>query len=147
MKNKLLVEAQEALKQAQDKVDELIKADETLELTEGSYLFTLSGEIKSDDRWWTNVTVQAGATRQTPELAEIASKNTIERNRLEAWVMEREPEWRDNRYDQLSYVLLINEQGYHISSNISSRYLGAIYMSKETAEWIVARLNDGRIVL
>ena len=147
MKNKLLVEVREALKQVQNRVDELFKADEKLELTEGSYLFTLSGEIKSDDRWWTNVTVQAGATRQTPELAEIASKNMIERNRLEAWVMEREPEWSDDRYDQLSYILLVNEQGYHISSNISSRYLSAIYMSKETAEWICERLNDGRIVL
>lgn len=90
-----------------------------------------------------------GATRTTKELAEIASKNMVARNKLEAYVMQLEPEWRAdwNNYSQHKYYIYVFKGVFHYASMILNNLIGTVFMSKQTAETLCQWLNEGRITL
>ena len=112
-----------------------------LELKKGSYLPTLSGDIALDDRWWDDDAVQCGATRATKELAEIASKNMLARNRLEAWVHQYQKD------DVGDYIIYLDDDNKYDKSPDNMPIIGAVHMKRDTAEWICDKLNNKRITL
>ena len=87
-----------------------------------------------------------GLTRSTKELAGIASKNMVTRNKLEAYAMQIDPAHRvtDN---SCQYYISPYMGRFIVLSNESYRSLGTVYMSESTAQQICEWLNDGRITL
>ena len=88
--------------------------------------------------------VKRGAFRATRELAEIADKNMVARNRLEAYVHQIQGDG-----EGLTYILYnrymkkyMNGIEYAIHKKI-----GTVYMQKETAEILCSALNNGKIEL
>ena len=75
----------------------------------------------------------------------MASKNMLTRNRLEAWVHQIQ----GNHNDILKYSIKLVRDRYSpkVSVDDAENIIGAVYMKKETAEWICERLHDGRITL
>lgn len=91
--------------------------------------------------------VENGLFRATKELAEIASKNMIQRNKLEAYAMQIDPEWRDVGTGRTTAHFIQKGEEYEVSWDFNVRVLGTVYMSKPTAETLCEWLNDGRIEL
>ena len=126
-----------------DKLEKKLLGSKKLELKYELYCYNLHITANTPEKgikvegWRTH-----GATRATKELAEIATKNMVTRNKLEAWVHERQG-------DGEGYWRIQISEGYYkaVSWDSMSKIIGAVYMKKETAEWICERLNDGRISL
>ena len=136
----------EKMKAELAKMEAELEKSEKVELEKFNYGINGVGQI-SDKHYKSEFNANAGMTRATKELAEIASKNMVSRNKLEAYAMQLEPEWRD--VFNISYFIyydLINNM-YSVGSHNGVRHIGNVYMSKQTAETICQWLNEGRITL
>ena len=122
---------------------ELEKCDK-VKLEGGKYYINGYGHVEKYDA--TPVDIKNGATRATRELAEIASKNMVARNKLEAYAMQLEPEWRDV-IGIPAYYIYKNKNIFMVGSFCEHRHIGCVYMSKQAAETLCEWLNDGRITL
>lgn len=92
--------------------------------------------------------LQRGAFRATKELAEIADKNMVARNKLEAYAMQIDPEWREN-FDGETWnnIIMRSIHGkYDVMQDLNKR-LGCVYMSNQTARKLCDALNAGEINL
>jgi len=143
-----MVNLEEQIKIAEDaltKMREELKQNKKLELTTSAYRIWGDGNITENFNV-SNYT-SAGATRATKKLAEIASKNMVTRNRLEAYAMQIDPEWKDV-IGQISYYIFTDDsQKFDFGSTTYTRQVGCVHMSKETAEIICKALNAGEIEL
>ena len=143
MTNEEIKQEIETAKAQLDKLEEKLLRRKKLELNKACYYkFGHYGEVLSTEQFINYNTIKLGFGRETKELAEVASKNMITRNRLEAWIHERQG-------DGEGYWRIQISEGYYkaVSWDSMSKILGAVYMSQETAEWICESLNDGRISL
>ena len=125
-----------------DKMEKLkseLEQSEKCELAEGVYCITTGGNLSTI---WGTSNIINGATRVTKELAERASKNMVQRNRLEAWVHQIQGDGEGD-----SFISKFNDDHVLGKTVNGRRTLGAVYMKQETAEWICDRLNDGRVTL
>ena len=92
-----------------------------------------------------------GVVRQTAKAAEKASAAMRTHNRLLAYVDEFggdwEVDWREN--EQYNYCVYYAPYRNTWSVNMSSTVCagGTVYMSKNCAEGLVAKLNSGEVVL
>ena len=88
MTNEDIKQEIEIAKAQLDKLKEKLLINEKLELKCNNYYINGDGYVS-----WVNISEKSsrlGGTRATKELAEIASKNMVTRNKLEAWVHERQ---------------------------------------------------------
>lgn len=102
--------------------------------------------------WYNNLNpnyINQGAIRQTKELAERASKNMRERNRLEELVHWLEPDWVpdwDNN-KQVKYHVYYSCNNLTFSKDMKwkSKIIGAVFMSEKTCNIILDGLNKGEL--
>jgi len=137
------------IKRLEAELETLKKEHESeLELVGGDgYIIFTSSEFNKTDRRDTSNAVQRGAFRATKELAEIADKNMVVRNKLEAFAMQLDPEWRDEGIPNTAYHMLKGQSSYFTGCVQAVRAVGTVYMSKETAETICEKLNSEEITL
>ena len=100
-----------------------------------------------------NRTCKFGVERQTAEAAEKASAAMHTHNRLLAYVDEFGGDWeadwgllcyKQNKY----YIVYDNPKGeWCIDHHHRACSAGAVYMSSDCAEGLVAKLNSGEVVL
>ena len=141
MTNEEIKQEIETVKAQLDKLEKKLIDNKKLELTYNRSYFRLksNGVIVSDNCMESEA--KAGATRATRKLAEVASNNMVTRNRLEAWVHERQGNREGDSFLQK------DNKGNYVYDNAPYFTIGAVYMLDKTAEWICERLNDGRISL
>jgi len=85
---------------------------------------------------------QLGFNRATKELAEIASKNMIARNKLEAYAHQIQGN-SDGSYG----IYIIPSSGKYSYTENQLNFTGSVRMYLSTAQQICEWLNDGRISL
>lgn len=89
--------------------------------------------------------------RNTEEQAEQALQREKEANRLEARVLEIEPnwkaDWKDTDQGKWSMHYNYSIKKYQKWRNLEIRDIGVIYMSEKTATQILEELNSGRYKL
>ena len=123
------------------KMEAELEKSEKVELEGGSFFFDTIGTINC--RKDTHIIPrQFGAERATKELAEIASKNMVARNKLEAWVAQIQGN-SEGTYS--IYLLLSNNKYSYIENHLN--FTGSVRMYKSTAETLCQWLNEGRITL
>ena len=93
-----------------------------------------------------------GTERQTAEAAEKASAAMRTHNRLLAYVDEFGGDWEadwENLNQEKCYVYYGHNSGnrWHYSNPLKTRISGAVYMSQDCAEGLVAKLNSGEVIL
>ena len=98
-----------------------------------------------------------GTERQTAEAAEKASDVMRTHNRLLAYVDEFGDNWEadwtciksSSSYRQSKYFISfdLELEEYYVKSMGSYRVLSAVYMSKDCAQGLAAKLNSGEVVL
>ena len=91
-------------------------------------------------------------TMLTIEAAKKASAAMRTHNRLLAYVDEFGGDWEadwENLNQEKCYVYYGHNSGnrWHYSNPLKTRISGTIYMSKECAEGLAAKLNSGEVVL
>ena len=98
-------------------------------------------------------TIKFGVERQTAEAAEKASAAMRTHNRLLAYVDEFGGDWEadwENRSQEkccVNYSYSVNDRVWEWNNNYSVRTSGAVYMSRDCAKDLVAKLNSGEVVL
>lgn len=149
MNKQKLQEQIDTMREELAKMESKLAEFEKVELNQGEYLIWSHGDIDriSGVQEFKNDCTNSGATRTTKELAEIASKNMITRNRLEAYAHQIDPEWRDTGIGTVVYEIYSIGGYYKKYPHTNNRTLGAVYMSESTAEQICEWLNDGLISL
>ena len=140
MTNREIKQEIETAKAHIDKLEKKLLNKGTTELKTCNYKTLLNGTVSyTNNPEFQN---KYGSNRKSQELAELASKNMVTRNRLEAWVHERQGN------DEGKYYIEYKNSRYNATDiGYFGKKIGTVYMSQETAEWICERLNDGRISL
>ena len=144
MNKQKLQEQIETMREELAKMETELAESEKVELTKGEYQFHAHGGVNTNVYVWAT---KVGVTRATKELAEIASKNMVTRNKLEAYVHQIDPDWRDLGIGNKAYRIVKDKNEYFITWDETFRTLGSVYMSQSTAEQICKWLNDGKIKL
>ena len=116
-----------------------LEDNEKYELTANGWHISSRGTIQNFSA--AHTVLSKGCIRGTKELAEIASRNMVTRNILEAWVHQIQGDGDG------FYTIYKNGKGTYIIYEDTYPLLGAVYMKEETAKWICERLNDRRIKL
>lgn len=130
---------------------ELLKDEDILTLKGGT------GYVLYGDRLSPKIPVSkgsqyliSGAYRDTKVLADISLKRMTEANKLEAYAMQIDPEWKadwnggkDNYFIGYTNSLYI----YRVASLSNTMDIGVVYMSHKTADIICKALNAGEITL
>ena len=114
-----------------------------VELKKGHISLNGNGDIDYSDS--SKSYVKNGATRATKELAEIASQNMVARNKLEAYAMQLDPEYK--YIEGEFYSSIYKYKGEYNYDECKDDYIGSPKMSKQTAITLCEWLNDGRISL
>ena len=141
----------EKLKATAAKLQQQIEALEKLKQWEprgGDWWVAVSGNIFSGGT--SPVEINNGAVRRTIEAAEKASAAMRTHNRLLAYVDEFggdwEADWSDNQHNYyVHYAHLRMVWSATMSSTVCAS--GTVYMSKDCADGLVAKLNLGEVVL
>ena len=141
----------EKLKATAAKLQQQIEALEKLKQWEprgGDWWVAVSGNIFSGGT--SPVEINNGAVRRTIEAAEKASAAMRTHNRLLAYVDEFggdwEADWSDNQHNYyVHYAHLRMVWSATMSSTVCAS--GTVYMSKDCADGLVAKLNSGEVVL
>ncbi len=124
---------------------EELKQSKKLELTANAY--KIWGDGSFIENFNTSDYTEVGATRATKKLAEIASKNMVIRNKLEAYAMQIDPEWRDEIGIRSYYIYINHNNHYDYSYSTHTRSMGTVFMPEEIAIKICGALNNGDITL
>ena len=127
-------------------LEKQLKECDELKLVDG-YVSYYDGIIeKTDD---INL-IENGYCYPSPVLTEIADKNEVMRNKLEAYSRIIDPDWREC-WDGVSknwYLFQDVENGeYEIDCNYITKDLGKVHMSLKAATRIAKGLNSGEITL
>lgn len=123
-----------------DRQDVQLKQHNKLELKGGSGYYISSTFGVDSTSLAHKETVTRGAFRATKELAKIADKNMVTRNRLEAYVHQIQGDGEGR------YTMFHNGSAYCIGK-LGLKYLGTVYMKEKTAEILCKALNAGEIEL
>jgi hypothetical protein len=119
-----------------------------LELEGGEWLIDACGvihQLRDGDSEFTG----KGRARKTRELAEAAADKMRKRDRLHAFAtefMEKEYEFKAGEENYIT-GFSNNQNKWVFDEWNEEEIVGAIYMTKECAEYLCAALNDGRLVL
>ena len=142
----------EKLKATAAKLQQQIEALEKLKQWEprgGDWWVAVSGNIFSGGT--SPVEINNGAVRRTIEAAEKASAAMRTHNRLLAYVDEFGGDWEANWSDstqEKGYVYYnYSSRGWSAESWVFRCCEGAVYMSRECAKDLAAKLNSGEVVL
>ena len=130
----------ENMKKELAKMEAELAESEKVELKDGGWYIDTFGNIYCIQS--IRKAIDNGGTRATKELAEIASKNMVTRNKLEAYVHQIQG------YDGGEYTISSRDGDYEVYSRVEKRYpLCTVFMERDTAKKIVQYLRDGRITL
>ena len=96
-------------------------------------------------------TSKFGAERQTAEAAEKASDAMRTHNRLLAYVDEFggdwEADWYEERQEKSFVFYVYRDRLWALARRYTTCASGTVYMSRDCAEGLVAKLNSGEVVL
>ena len=124
------------IENVQKQIDELkakLQEEDKLELPSTSYFV------------YGNPCIENGGTRNSKELAKIASSRMVSANKLEAYASVLEPDYR--WVDGEKYYFVCKDSEIHYSDWSKDNYIGLPKMSKTTAEKLCELLNSGEVNL
>jgi len=114
----------------------------------GKYYVAQSGRVARDDS--EESTREFGVEYPTREQAERALVEMRKHNRLLAYVMEHDPDWKpywDDTTQKKAYVFIGKDNKYDYTTSYVRQAINAIYMSPECARALVNKLNNNEVEL
>lgn len=113
----------------------------------GKTFFVGSTEISSDCISTDNTWVNNGRYRMLEANAKYALERNRLANRLEALAEQIEPDYVVPDIGEYTYFIYLYKNEYRNTFVKNNRYIGQVYMSKDTAYKVCELLNSGEVVL